>query len=508
MPEPSDLLELLEQLTFTPVVPDPDPDPDPGPARYDARTAGMIRYLNGWPLVRKHRRTDEGWSWLCPVETCQTWQIGYDTPQACRVGWYAHCATPGHDPLFTPAWPADVPCEVTQLVAHPGGTAHQVMDVMTTLIYHKQAVDREGRALTFDTCLPCVKPDGASHPIVSGTTCVQQVPCPACGVPAGTSCDRTDRTLPWQFGQTSQMPGAHWLRFDAAAADEAARWAAGDMTLPAAWLPAPAPSRRRRQPKAGPELKATLQVAADLYGNEGNELWKWVVYEYRDLGRVLYNRDGVIGIGFESKDMAAFTANMATTFYGIPTDRVQVLEGAARQLTPAELVAADLMQVLRQRTDATPERHLAWAVGAHYVTSAEDFGRGGWLDARKLASKHSTHGFTSTGVCLTGDGDHVRIDKFAGPDGSGRTCQKVPWRAIVSTVTASGELLDEVRAVIEELAAYPIGSREYRVAREWSRDVAAEVWLACRPSDLAPFDPRASVEQQGIGDALRLLDSL
>lgn len=65
--------------------------------------AALARYIAGQPLVRKHRRIGDGWSWLCPVPTCQDWRMGHPTEEGCRDAWLEH-ATVKH-PEIAPSWP-------------------------------------------------------------------------------------------------------------------------------------------------------------------------------------------------------------------------------------------------------------------------------------------------------------------------------------------------------------------------------------------------------------------
>lgn len=77
-------------------------------------TAALDRFLAGEPLVRRHHRTDMGWSWLCPVPSCQEWRMGHASEDACRRSWLTHGR--GHAEI-TPSWPAAAVVDAAELRA-------------------------------------------------------------------------------------------------------------------------------------------------------------------------------------------------------------------------------------------------------------------------------------------------------------------------------------------------------------------------------------------------------
>jgi hypothetical protein len=85
------------------------------PGRASARATAQ-RYAAGMPLVRRKRKLDVGWVWVCPVPTCMVMRDGWSTVRDAREAWFLHAA--GHGG-FEPAWPDDVlpPEEVDEYVA-------------------------------------------------------------------------------------------------------------------------------------------------------------------------------------------------------------------------------------------------------------------------------------------------------------------------------------------------------------------------------------------------------
>jgi hypothetical protein len=56
-------------------------------------TVALDRYETATPLIRHHRLLSQGWSWLCPDPTCQTWRMGYPSEAAAQAAWLEHAGT-------------------------------------------------------------------------------------------------------------------------------------------------------------------------------------------------------------------------------------------------------------------------------------------------------------------------------------------------------------------------------------------------------------------------------
>lgn len=450
------------------------------------RLTDAFRYASGMPLVRKHRDLREGWSFLCPVPTCQKWHAEFQTVGACRTEWFRHCAEPDHDPDFVPSWPPRIPFEqVTQPICFPG--AFKDLDALIDLAGRGQAVDRTGRPLTFEACTACPpEPGWVQHKAISGMTCVQQVPCPKCGAGPGVKCDRSTRELsPIDFGR-DKMASGHGQRFKAAAAADDWRWDAGDMTMPAEWAPQPAPTKRRYKAQSG--MLVTLTVDVDP---ATNELWRSLVGDYDRTGRVTRSDSGkCVHISFPSAPKARWSAGMLTTFYDIPESAISITEGVREPRHGASaftsLVKADAVQVLAGCTDATPDAHLAWAAG---VLSADDARN---LVHDKLTVDHFADIYSGRSV---GNGLSIRNErtKFTLETnwGAGKPARVLGWPRIIGVIQGrrSPELLAEMRTALQEAASFPRGTVEYDRAVSWSGDLAMQAWMAVRPDDLAPYVP-------------------
>jgi hypothetical protein len=450
--------------------------------------ADTVRYITGLPLIRKHRRLDEGWSFLCPVPTCQRWRAQYGTAGQCRTGWYRHCAEPDHDPHFSPSWPADVPYEpVTQPIAWPGDGTD--VDALHELARQGLAVDLAGRPLTTGRCASCPAGDcGQRHQVLSGRTCVRQVPCPKCNATAGQECDRSTPALTVVRYAKHGGASGHEERFAAAVQDEDRRRAAGDLTLPAGWAPELAPTARRNRP-ARPKMSATLRVAAP---SDTNDMWKSLVYDYVRAGLLFWtDRCTVAHILCRDVQTATWSANFITEFYGITADRVTVLGQVDERFDDKlfrRLVYADAMHVLRTASGETPQQHLAWAAGVFYADHARDLLPEN-LTAAKLA--------VAAGYCSAGLGLYPEKSTLTVSVGSGAAKLVLRWTEIAAAISSGIDpmLRAEMRTAVAEAETFPRYVREWRRAQDWCEDLAMQAWMAVRPVDLPAYDAETNPDQ-------------
>lgn len=461
------------------------------PSRHD-----MIGMLSDRKiLVRKHHSVRDAWSFLCPQVHCQQWTTGFQTVEACRTGWYKHSAQ-WHDPHYAGVWPDDIACgEAQQPVCFPGHSKEE--DVLLDLIRTLDAVDRGGRPLTFGDCEACPRdPKQTQHKALSGRTCVWQVICPKCDARQGVECDRsTNKLARVRWGKDNQA-SAHEERFEAVKAADEARRAAGDMTLQAAWLPAPAPTARKRKPTA--DMPVTLVVDAP---SNHNDMWRSLLWEYNRIGRLNWTNGGNRAlISFPSMQLATWSAGFIAEFYGVSSDLIRVdaapAERPAARSAFAWRVWYDAEQVLATADESTPDEHVAWAAGVLCTQ------RSASLLPKKLTVDsfvNIAHGGTlGYGCSMTWDCDRSgwRLHRMGTP---WKLVKKLRWGQVIQAIQGrTSPVLRKLRAEMEaaeaEVALFPHGSVEFNRAMSWSLDVAMEAWLAVRPADLAPFAVLTSAE--------------
>lgn len=144
-----------------------------------------------------------------------------------------------------------IPFRVFQPVPGPGS-----QEGYDALVESGRLVDQLGRPLEVGVCEWCRRRS------VLNLTCVYAVPCPSCPAPAGSPCTRpSEHKLSDRFG------GTHSRRVTAATQDEDRRLAAGDMRIPAPWLPK-APVLAAAAPVVELEVPEQLELdlAAMLFG--------------------------------------------------------------------------------------------------------------------------------------------------------------------------------------------------------------------------------------------------
>lgn len=440
------------------------------------------------PLVRYHRSHGRGWSFLCPDESCQSWQDSFETAQACRAGWFEHCDTRPH--ALAAEWPADVPFEpVYQMVAAPSGNSGSIWVEM-----HSRAVvvDMAGRVMQYETCL-CLgvvadrKVDGLTpHRTLRGEVCACLVACPTCSRGPGFGCDRTFG----HFDFKQHGPAVHSARHDAAIAEQDARRAAGDLRVPAPWRPELAPTARK--PRKNPKVM-TARLRVDV-GLDHSDMWKSLVYEFSSIGRLSWvdARQTSCTILHQDAQSAELMRNLIVAFYGVPAGLVRVeLVPADDQLRRGEVSAAltraDAFTVLGRAGHDTPEQHLVWAAG---VISGAD---ARCLAAAKL-TKVSFARELEGGTIRGGRGyENNRAGFFVTWGGyleKDIVRRKVPWSKVIGMIQGRipSVLLAEMRLALEEVRSFPIYTREWYRALTWCADLGAEAWELRRPDDLVVRD--------------------
>lgn len=481
----SDLFDaIVAGFDQTPTVPEVDPlmllaGMDQSTAAYVSCRDDFLRYMAGEPLVRKHRRLDMGWSFLCPDPYCMSWRMEYDTAGACRTGWFEHCDQRPHG--FTPAWPAAVPFEQpTQAFCRPrDGIAAE--NLLVDLIERGQAVDMVGRKLTIGRCPDCYTGGQYSHRVFGGRTCPGQLQCPKCGVAPGVPCDRSTKELsPIHFGRHHDFSG-HGERVRLAHQENQRRAAAGDLRLPAPWREEPAPTARRTAAPV-PQMAATLRVKAEW---DHNEAWRSMVQEYDRACRFYWTNDATVGnIMFPTMRDAQWAAHLLARYYGINESVMEVVDGVNEYRASrvfSDLVHTDAQEVLASVTAETPEHHLAWAMGV--ITAGH---------ARYLVTGRITvdqwapifGGGTGRGISYRQDRKGFMVDSYVTGLKRLLTWPKI-FKAIKGQVPPKLEA--EMRAALAEEGSLPRQSYEYCVATRWCSDLAMQAWMAVRPKDLPAY---------------------
>lgn len=467
-------------------VPEVDPlmllaDMDQSSAAYVSCRDNFLRYMAGEPLVRKHRRLDDGWSFLCPDPYCMMWRAGYETAGACRTGWYEHCDQRPHG--FTPSWPAGMPFEhPAQPVCCPrDGIAAE--NLLVDLIERGQAVDMAGRKLTSRRCPGCYTGGGNSHLVFGGRTCPGQVQCPKCGVGPGLPCDRSTNELsPIRFGRHHDFSG-HGERVDLARQENRRRAAAGDLRLPAPWRDEPAPTARRTAAPV-PQLAATLRIKVPWAWGE-NEAWSSMVFEYQRSCRFYWTCNATVGnMMFPTVEQAKWSAGMLATYYGVPESSMEVVDGVSEYEASrvfGSQVQTDARQVLASVTAETPEHHLAWAMGVITGGHARDLVTGR-ITVAQWAPIFG--GGTGEGISYRQDRKGFMVHSYTTGLDRLLTWPKI-FKAIKGRVPPKLEA--EMCAALAEEGSLPRQSYEHGVATRWCVDLAMQAWLAVRPKDLPAY---------------------
>lgn len=466
-------------------VPEVDPlmllaDMDQSSAAYVSCRDNFLRYMAGEPLVRKHRRLDDGWSFLCPDPYCMMWRAGYETAGACRTGWYEHCDQRPHG--FTPSWPADAPFEhPAQPVCCPrDGIAAE--NLLVDLIERGQAVDMAGRKLTIRRCPDC-SDGGTSHLVFGGRTCPGQVQCPKCGVGPGLPCDRSTNELsPIRFGRHHDFSG-HGERVDLARQENRRRAAAGDLRLPAPWRDEPAPTARRTAAPV-PQLAATLRIKVPWAWGE-NEAWSSMAFEYQRSCRFYWTDNATVGnMMFPTVEQAKWSAGMLATYYGVPESSLEVVDGVSEYEASrvfSSQVQTDARQVLASVTAETPEHHLAWAMGVITGGHARDLVTGR-ITVAQWAPIFG--GGTGEGISYRQDRKGFMVHSYTTGLDRLLTWPKI-FKAIKGRVPPKLEA--EMCAALAEEGSLPRQSYEHGIAARWCVDLAMQAWLAVRPKDLPAY---------------------
>lgn len=458
----------------------------------EGELADMFRYTAGVPLVRHDRRHAWAWSFLCPVPTCQKMYAEFETAGVCRAAWFRHSDEPGHHgPDFTPAWPGNIEYEpVTQPVCWPGD--FKDVDVLIELIGRGQGVDMAGRLLRYESCTVCPPESGyRQHKVISGATCVMQVPCIKCGVGAGTPCDRSTRELsPVEFGR-AEMASAHSPRFLTAAADEDRRRDAGDLTLPAGWAQQPAPTKRRFKHRSG--MSATLTVDED---RDNNEMWSGYVDEVARTGRVWTSKMGTrVHIAYPDRQTAQWAAQMLTRFYNVPAAGMRISDGVTDprygSSNYASMVEANAVSVLAACTKSTPVQHVAWAAGVLSANRAGNLARDVLTvdDFADICSGRSV----GNGLSIRNERTGFTVHKGFG---HGDPVQVLKWPRVIGLIQKhrSSATLAALREALTEVGSFPLYSVERERAVGWGIDVAMQAWMEVRPKDLPPLQPMTETE--------------
>lgn len=446
----------------------------------------FLRYTAGEPLVRKHRRLDEGWSFLCPDPRCQVWRAGYETAGECRVGWFRHGVERRHD--FELAWPGSVPFEpVYQMIAEPNGSSEsQVADLVRRGVY----VDVAGRVLDWVDC-PCLAIVGdfqvsqvVAHRKITGTTCTVEVECPRCSSPAGRSCDGAFGHFDWMFGG----PSVHHERRELADLDEDFRRAGGDLTLPAPWRPDLAPTARRT-PRAAARAAALLHVGARM---DTSDLLKALVREMLPVGRLRWNDEERSGcmILHPDVDSARWMSKLLADFYGISKSVMSVEPIAATEVVfrsysaVATMTKADAEAVMRDFSGETPLSHLRWAAGVLSGGSASAFLRD------KLSPKDFARECSGVTAGSMRYSNELRGFTVEWREGSDRRSRTVTWPSVVSVIDGKvpAGVLREMRVAVDESAGFPLYSREWWRAGDWCHELVMRAWESVRPADLVVCD--------------------
>jgi hypothetical protein len=265
------------------------------------------------------------------------------------------------------------------------------------------------------------------------------------------------------------------------------------MTLPAAWLPAPAPTARKRKPSTG--MTVTLVVDAPT---EGNDMWRSLAWEYNQLGRLRWTNGGKRAhIAFPDAMTATWSAGFIAEFYGISPHLIRV--DATPEERPAQRseygwrVWYDAEQVLGNATEATPDAHVAWAAGVLCTDrSADLLPETLTLDSFVQIAHGSSLGYGSS---LTWDCDRSswRLHRMGQP---WKLVKRLRWGQVIKVIQGRipAVLRAEMEAAEAEVQSFPHGSVEFDRAMSWSLDVALEAWMAVRPPGLAPFVPLTSAE--------------
>ena len=81
----------------------------------------MAKLAAGHPLVRWQRAPGPGWSFLCPLPSCQLWSTSWRTEAACHRAWGDH-AFKTHQWLGA-GWPDTSTVAVPRSWAHTRGAA-------------------------------------------------------------------------------------------------------------------------------------------------------------------------------------------------------------------------------------------------------------------------------------------------------------------------------------------------------------------------------------------------